>query len=82
MVNHGTLTRDNRPKWKLPMDPELVDRIYESSVVPELWPSVLDELGHIAECTGGSLFITKNEVQFWTASPQNRDRAEKVVSEG
>ncbi len=31
------------------MDPELVDRIYECSLVPELWPGVLDELGRIAE---------------------------------
>jgi DNA-binding CsgD family transcriptional regulator len=64
------------------MDPELVDRIYECSLVPELWPGVLDELGRIAEGTGGTLFITKAKVQYWTASPQNRDRAEKVMSEG
>jgi hypothetical protein len=39
------------------MDPELVDRIYESSFVPELWPGVLDKLGRIADGTGGTLFI-------------------------
>jgi hypothetical protein len=38
------------------VNPELVDRIYESSLVPELWPHVLEELGRIAEGTGGSLF--------------------------
>ncbi len=64
------------------MDPELVDQIYESSLVPELWPGVLDELGRIAEGTGGSLFISKDAVQYWTASPENRDRAEKIVNEG
>ena len=47
---------------KRSMDSELVDRIYESSFVPELWPGVLDELGRIAEGTGGSLFITKADV--------------------
>jgi len=26
------------------MNPELIDRIYESSLVPELWRAVLDEL--------------------------------------
>ena len=31
------------------MDPELIDRIYESSFVPELWPGVLDEVAQIAE---------------------------------
>jgi hypothetical protein len=41
------------------MDLQLIDRIYESSLVPELWPDVLDELGRIAEATGGTLFITK-----------------------
>jgi hypothetical protein len=30
------------------MDPQVIDRIYESSFVPELWPGVLTELakGH------------------------------------
>ncbi len=64
------------------MDPELVDRIYESSFVPELWPGVLDELGRIAEATGGTLFITKAEVQYLTASHGSRERAEKLVNEG
>jgi hypothetical protein len=64
------------------MDPELVDRIYESSIVPELWPGVLDGLGRIAEGTGGTLFITKADIQFWTASPQNRGRAERMANEG
>jgi DNA-binding CsgD family transcriptional regulator len=64
------------------MDPELVDRIYESSLVPELWPGVLDELGRTAEGTGGTLFISKGEVQYWTASPENRERATIVCNEG
>jgi DNA-binding CsgD family transcriptional regulator len=64
------------------MDPELVDRIYESSFVPELWPGVLDELGRIADGTGGTLFISKSNLQYWTASPENHERAERVASEG
>jgi DNA-binding CsgD family transcriptional regulator len=64
------------------MQPELVDRIYESSLVPELWPSVLHELGTIADATGGSLFITKDEVQHWAASPGARERAARMVDEG
>jgi DNA-binding CsgD family transcriptional regulator len=64
------------------MDPELVDRIYECSVVPELWPGVLDELGRIVEGTGGTLLITKADVQYWTASPRNRELAGKMVQEG
>ena len=64
------------------MDPELVDRIYESSLVPGLWSGVLDELGGIAEATGGTLFITKADVQYWTASPGIRERAGRMVNDG
>jgi DNA-binding CsgD family transcriptional regulator len=64
------------------MDPELVDRIYESSLVPELWPGVLDELGRIAEGIGGALFISKADIQYWTASPGSRERVERLVNEG
>jgi len=63
------------------MDPELVDRIYECSLVPELWPGALDELGRIVEGTGGTLFISKAELHFWTASPENRYGAEKWATE-
>jgi DNA-binding CsgD family transcriptional regulator len=64
------------------MDPEFVDRIYESSLVPELWPDVLAELLGIAEAQGGSLFVAKAGLQYWTAAPLNRDRTERLVSEG
>lgn len=64
------------------MDPQLIDRIYEFSFVPELWPGVLDELGRTAEATGGSLFITKAKVQYWTASSGIRERAGRMVNEG
>ena len=43
----------SKPNWclrrYLDKHPELVDRIYECSLVPEFWPGVLDELGRIAE---------------------------------
>jgi hypothetical protein len=70
MVIHGTVTRDKRPKWEIPMDPELVDRIYECSLVPELWPGVLDGLAKIAEAEGGVLFTANTEVLKWTASSE------------
>jgi DNA-binding CsgD family transcriptional regulator len=64
------------------VDPELVDRIYESSFVPELWPGVLDELGRITEATGGSLFISQNNVpQYWTASPETRERMKRFYTD-
>jgi DNA-binding CsgD family transcriptional regulator len=64
------------------MDPQLIDRIYECSFVPEQWPNVLDELQRIAEGTGGSLFINKGDIRYWTASPGSRERVERLVNEG
>jgi DNA-binding CsgD family transcriptional regulator len=63
------------------MDPELVDRIYESSLVPELWPDVLHEVGRIAEA-GASLFITNADVTSWTASKIAHEATAQFVKEG
>jgi DNA-binding CsgD family transcriptional regulator len=68
---------------KQSMDPELVDRIYECSFVPELWPGVLDEVAQMAESRRGcSLFITKDDVTFWTASPIAHEATARFVKEG
>jgi len=64
------------------MDAELVDRIYECSVVPESWPCVLDELGRLVEGTGGTLFITKGNNVKLTSSPASSERAGRLVKEG
>ena len=50
------------------MDPELVDRIYEASFVPELWPGILDELAQVAEARGGIFFVANTKVVGWTSS--------------
>jgi DNA-binding CsgD family transcriptional regulator len=34
---------------------DIVDRIYEASVIPELWVDVLDRVATLAECEGGIL---------------------------
>jgi hypothetical protein len=49
--------------------------------LPELWPSVLEELGRIADRTGGALFIVKSDIQYWVASPGSFERTEKFVNE-
>jgi DNA-binding CsgD family transcriptional regulator len=64
------------------MDVQLIDRIYESCFAPEIWPDVLDDLGRIADAPGASLFVSKNDVLHWAASPEPRQRAEKIVKEG
>jgi len=64
------------------MDPELVDRIYESSFVPELWPSVLDELAQIAAARGGVLFTANTTVSKWAASARLREKFTTYVRDG
>jgi hypothetical protein len=44
------------------MNAQLIDRIYESAFAPETWPGVIDDLGRLAEGTGGTLFITKGRI--------------------
>jgi DNA-binding CsgD family transcriptional regulator len=63
------------------MDPELVDRIYECSLVPELWPGVLHEVGRIAEA-GASLVIINADVTSWTASRIAHEGTAKFVNGG
>ena len=47
-----------------------------------MWPGVLDELGRIAETSGATLFISKDDLQYWTASARIRDRVERMANEG
>ncbi len=54
------------------MTHDLVDRIYECSFAPELWPNVFDELAQIAGARGGFLFVANQEVLNWTASDSLR----------
>jgi hypothetical protein len=63
------------------MDPPLIDRIYECSLVPELWPDVLHEVGQIAEA-GASLFMTNADVISWTASKIAHEATAQFVKEG
>ena len=63
------------------MPTELIDRIYECSVVPELWPSVLDELATLTESRGGLLFSAHTALA-WTASSTVRDVFDEYVNAG
>jgi DNA-binding CsgD family transcriptional regulator len=64
------------------MDVALVDRIYESGFVPDLWPEVLRDASKLSGSAGASLFVVDREVSAWTASRNARDVTEKFVSEG
>lgn len=63
------------------MQEQLIDRIYECSVVPELWPDVLDELALITDSTGGMLFSARKAVN-WTASENVFEAFETYVRDG
>ncbi|MFC5344026.1 helix-turn-helix transcriptional regulator [Brevundimonas staleyi] len=62
-------------------DAELIDRIYESSVAPELWPGVLDEIAAMIEARGGLLFSARKTLH-WTASDTVREVFAEYVNDG
>jgi len=50
---------------------DVVDRIYEASVVPELWSAVLRDFAHLAECRESVVVATNGESYRWIgSSPQ------------
>ena len=58
---------------------ELIDRIYECSFAPDMWPEVLDDLSHLAEAQGGVLFAARERVSRWTASPAICEHVENFM---
>ena len=64
------------------MHAELIDRIYESSFVPEQWPGVLDELAVLTEASGGLLFAVRDKVLNWTSSASLSAVFQSYVSDG
>lgn len=61
---------------------ELIDRIYESSFVPDLWPGVLDELAELTGSRGGLLFSARDRVLKWTSSDNLNDIFRSYVEDG
>ncbi|MBX3586680.1 MAG: helix-turn-helix transcriptional regulator [Ramlibacter sp.] len=64
------------------MKADLIDRIYECSFVPELWPGVLDEVAQLADSSGGLLFAVRDKVLNWTSSPVLNDIFRAYVKDG
>lgn len=65
----------------MPTDADFIDRIYECSVVPELWPEVLDEIAGLTESRGGLLFSARKALH-WTASDTVREIFSDYVNDG
>jgi DNA-binding CsgD family transcriptional regulator len=61
---------------------DLIDRIYECSFVPDLWPGVLDDLAGLADSRGGLLFSARDRVLKWTASANLKDIFRSYVEDG
>ena len=59
------------------MDPQLIDQIYESSFVPEVWPGVLAQLANIATARSGWLLVAHGEKQQFSGS---NDIVRKIVA--
>ena len=64
------------------MKTDLIDRIYECSFVPDLWPGVLDDLAELAGSRGGLLFSARDRVLRWTASANLKDIFTSYVEDG
>lgn len=64
------------------MKPDLIDRIYECSVLPDLWPAVLDDLAALTDSRGGLLFSARDRVLNWTASENLSDIFRSYVEDG
>lgn len=64
------------------MKAELIDRIYESAFVPELWPGVLDDLAKLANASGGLLFAVRDKVLNWTSSSTLNEVFQSYVNDG
>ena len=65
------------------MQPDLVDRIYESAFIPELWPSVLHDIAHVAGARTGFLFLTREDIhRFAASSTEGAEGARPMVENG
>jgi DNA-binding CsgD family transcriptional regulator len=64
------------------MQADLIDRIYECSFVPELWPGVLDELAVVAGARGAQLFAVREKVMSWITSDTLTDIFKAYVNDG
>lgn len=60
------------------MTPNLVDRLYEASVLPELWPGLLHDLARLATDGHGIIFSGYgNDVRFVASSPEYQSVAQE-----
>jgi len=64
------------------MNTELIDRIYEASIVPELWPNLLDDMAGITEGKGGLLLTVRDKMLNWTSSENLHEAFDTYIKQG
>src|SRR5690349_6821862 len=62
--------------------PQLVDQIYESCLVPELWPATLGDLAKLAGARTGWLFTFRDGITNWAASNAHAAKVLRPLIEG
>ena len=55
------------------MTTQFIDRIYEASFQPDIWPEVLADLAALTDSKGGLLLSTREKSLNWTASDSVHD---------
>ncbi|MET3614947.1 DNA-binding CsgD family transcriptional regulator [Rhizobium aquaticum] len=61
----------------------IIDRIYESAFIPEIWPRVLSDIARFGDAEAGILFALHGmESGCWTSSTNAREPMEKYLSGG
>jgi len=64
------------------MNTETIDRIYEASFVPELWPNLLDEMAAMSRSKGGLLLTVRDKMLNWTSSDNLTEAFDSYIKEG
>lgn len=64
------------------MNTDLVDRIYEAAFVPELWPSLLDDMACLTEGKGGLLLTVRDKILSWTSSDNLEEAFDSYIKQG
>jgi DNA-binding CsgD family transcriptional regulator len=64
------------------VDNNLIDRLYEAAVLPDLWPSVLDELTVVGRGYFAAVFTMGNGNWRWLASKDGVRISEDYIAQG
>ena len=64
-----------------PMHERLIERIYEGSQRPELWPGVLEQIGQIIEAPFGFVILGDSDAARWIGAPGFEEILQRMIRE-